>query len=355
MENRKAAEWLVSGRQVGNCRIVMFRIFVCVAMLGVMPLCAQNAGFAVIPDSPRPGEPVTVAAAGLPEGTVYASLYNGQNRRLARARFFYYMTVESVAGPSASADESGASGADNRAVPCWTAVLAVPSTAGSGAMKIRLETVSGQETAVIAEQEFAVAERRFNAEEIPLNQINTDIRTKPDPVKTTQADELWAILARTGNTVYAEGPFVPPVPVNTRRTSYFGDRRVYVYTTGNRDTSIHAGVDYGVPTGTPVRACARGKVVLARFRISTGYSVVMEHLPGVYSLYYHMDSLNVVEGSIIDAGTTLGASGATGLATGPHLHWEIRAATENTDPDAFVNRALLDRNLIFSKLGLKQD
>jgi murein DD-endopeptidase MepM/ murein hydrolase activator NlpD len=352
MGNRKPQKRFVSGRQVGNRRIVMFFVFVCVALLGVAPLCAQTAGFAVIPDSPRPGEPVTVAVAGLPDGTVYASLYNGQNRRLARARFFYYMSAASVAELSVPTDESGAS---NRSVSCWTAVLAVPSTAGSGAMKIRLEMVNGQETVVIAEREFAVAERRFNAEEIPLNQSNTDIRTKPDPVKTTQADELWAILARTGNTVYAEGPFVPPVPVNTRRTSYFGDRRVYVYTTGNRDTSIHAGVDYGVPTGTPVRACARGKVVLAHFRISTGYSVVMEHLPGVYSLYYHMNSLNVVEGGIVDAGTTLGASGATGLATGPHLHWEIRAATENTDPDAFVNRAVLDRNLILSKLGLTQD
>jgi murein DD-endopeptidase MepM/ murein hydrolase activator NlpD len=331
-----------------NSRIVTVCLFVCAAVLRVMPLCAQNAGFAVIPDNPRPGEPVTVAAAALPEGTVYASLYNSQNRRLARARFFYYITAEPAVESSAASDAPNTSA---RTVAC--AVLTVPSTAGSGAMKIRLETVNGQETAVLAEQSLAVAERRFNAEEIPLNQSNTDIRTKPDPVKTTQADLLWTILTRTGNTVYAEGPFVPPVPANTRRTSYFGDRRVYVYTTGGRDTSIHAGVDYGVPTGTPVRACARGKVVLAQFRISTGNSVVLEHLPGVYSLYYHMNTLNVVEGSIIDAGTTLGTSGATGLATGPHLHWEVRAATENTDPDALVNRAVLDKNLILGKLGLR--
>jgi murein DD-endopeptidase MepM/ murein hydrolase activator NlpD len=220
-------------------------------------------------------------------------------------------------------------------------------------MTVRLETVNGKEMAVLGEQRITVAERRFNAEEIPLNQSNTDIRTKPDPVKTAETDELWAILSRTGNTVYSEGPFVPPVQANTRRTSHFGDRRIYVYTTGGREASIHAGVDYGVPTGTPVRACARGKVVLAKFRISTGYSVVMEHLPGLYSLYYHLSALNVMEGSVIDAGTKIGESGATGLATGPHLHWEIRAAAENTDPDALVNRAVLDKNLILGKLGLR--
>jgi murein DD-endopeptidase MepM/ murein hydrolase activator NlpD len=308
-------------------------LFVCAVFLIAAPLSAQSAVFAVIPDNPRPGEPVTVVMASPSAEPVYASLVNGQNRRLSRARFFYYMTAEAESGQAVHA-----------------AVLAIPSTAGSGAMTIRLETERG----VLAEREMVIADRHFNAEEIALNQSNTDIRTKPDPEKTAQADELWAIIARTGNTVYHEGAFVPPVPVNTRRTSYFGDRRVYVYTTGGRDTAIHAGVDYGVPTGTPVRSCARGKVVLAKFRISTGYSVILEHLPGVYSLYYHMSALNVAEGSIIDAGTVLGQSGATGLATGPHLHWEIRVSTENTDPDALVNRAVLDKSLILSKLGLHE-
>lgn len=316
----------------------LFFCFVACAVLGA-PLFAQNVIFAAFPDNPRLGEPVTVALASPPADPVYVSLYNGSNRRLSRARFFYYLSATSAA--------------NGEAVPCWTAVLTVPATAESGLMTLRLETGSGAAAAVLAEQRITVAERRFNAEEIPLNQSNTDIRTKPDPVKTAQTDELWAILSRTGNTVYSEGPFAPPVPANTRRTSYFGDRRVYVYTSGGRDTSIHAGVDYGVPTGTPVRACARGKVVLAKFRISTGYSVVLEHLPGLYSLYYHLNAISVMEGSIIDMGTKIGESGATGLATGPHLHWEIRASTENTDPDALVNRAVLDKNLILGKLELQ--
>jgi murein DD-endopeptidase MepM/ murein hydrolase activator NlpD len=320
--------------------ITMF-LFVYMAMLYVMPVFSQTGEIAIIPDNPRPGEPVTVALVSTAAAPLYASLYDGQGRRIARARFFTYAAGEQSAAP-----------ADGPAT-CIAAVLAVPSTAPSGIFTIRLETVIRQETTVAAERRITVAERRFNADEIALNQSNTDIRTKPDPEKTAQAEELWAIISRTENTVYSEGPFIPPVPANTRRTSYFGDRRVYVYSSGGRDTSIHAGVDYGVPTGTPVAACARGRVVLAKFRISTGYSVVLEHLPGVYSLYSHLNAVSVAEGSIIDAGTVVGESGATGLATGPHLHWEIRASTENTDPDALVNRAVLDKNLIFGKLGLR--
>jgi murein DD-endopeptidase MepM/ murein hydrolase activator NlpD len=126
---------------------------------------------------------------------------------------------------------------------------------------------------------------------------------------------------------------------------------VYRYSNGRTDTSIHAGIDYGVPTGTGVASCGPGKVVLARPRIVTGKSVILEHLPGVYSLYYHLDTIEVAEGAMVDTGTLLGRSGATGLATGPHLHWEIRVSGENTDPDAFISRPLLDKDAILSKIS----
>ena len=99
-------------------------------------------------------------------------------------------------------------------------------------------------------------------------------------------------------------------------------------------------------------ASAAGRVVLARSRILTGNSIILEHLPGIYSIYYHLDNIAVSEGSIIEAGTILGESGATGLATGPHLHWEIRVSGENADPDAFLPRAILDKNEILTKMSV---
>ena len=79
--------------------------------------------------------------------------------------------------------------------------------------------------------------------------------------------------------------------------------------------------------------------MLAESRISTGWSVVVEHLPGVYSLYYHLDSLAASEGEAVRAGTLIGRSGSTGLSTGPHLHWEFRVNGEAVSPDWFLSRA----------------
>ena len=70
--------------------------------------------------------------------------------------------------------------------------------------------------------------------------------------------------------------------------------------------------------------------------MTTGWSVVIEHLPGLYSLYYHMSELKVKEGDIVKEGQLIGLSGATGLATGPHLHWEMRLNMAAVNPDFFT-------------------
>jgi len=286
----------------------------------------EEPAFAVIPPAAKPGEPVTVAYSGnLTDGaqTIYAVLLDSRERRLTKASFF---DLDEQQGVKA-------------------AVLAVPSTARIGSAIVRIETDSG----VIRDLPFVIENREFFSETVELNQANTDLRTVPDPQKTLESEILWAIISRTGKEIYSDGLFTPPV-TSTRRTSDYGARRVYEYANGSTDTTIHAGVDCGVPTGTPVTACAAGKVVLARERIVTGNTVILEHLPGVYSLYYHMDSIAVSEGSVVAEGELLGLSGSTGLATGPHLHWEIRVSTENADPDAFLSRPLLDKQAIIDKL-----
>ena len=152
-----------------------------------------------------------------------------------------------------------------------------------------------------------------------------------------QINRLNKILdTKDYSSIYETSSFVPPNPA-TRRTSFFGDRRVFAYDNGKSSTSLHYGIDYGVPTGSEVRACGKGKVVMAEDRISTGWSVCIEHLPGLYSLYYHMSELKVEVGQIVNQGDLIGLSGATGLATGPHLHWEVRLNMEAVSPDFFVS------------------
>jgi murein DD-endopeptidase MepM/ murein hydrolase activator NlpD len=279
---------------------------------------------AALPNNPRPGEPVTIGLVGGEAVQYQAILRNAQGQGLTKAPFFTF-----------AADKEG------RAVQ--VAILAIPCTARSGTAYIYVENGLGS----IANIALTIAGRDFVTEEIPLDQRNTDLRTVQDHQKTAEANMLWGIINRTGTEIYAADRFIPPVQ-STRRTSFFGDRRIYKYTDGSRASSIHAGIDYGVPSGTQVQACASGKVVLARSRIVTGNSVIIEHLPGVYSLYYHLDRILVQEGTVVQAGTVLGQSGATGLATGPHLHWEIRVAGENADPDALMSRPILDKEAILS-------
>jgi murein DD-endopeptidase MepM/ murein hydrolase activator NlpD len=285
--------------------------------------------FALLPSGGiRPGDPLTVGYSDnfREAGEFQALLLDSRGNRLGKASFFNL-------------------GMDEQGRELKAAVLAVPTTAKSGRAVIRIEGTGG----TVKELVLVIEGRDFASELLPLDESNTDLRTKLDPQKTAEAEQLWAILSHTGSTVYSSGPFIPPV-TSTRRTSFFGDRRVYRYVSGEVSASIHAGIDYGVPTGTEVRACAAGRVVLARFRIVTGNSVVVEHMPGVYSLYYHLDRISAGEGRLVSAGTPLGLSGSTGLSTGPHLHWEIRAAGENSDPDAFVARAVLDKDAVLRHL-----
>lgn len=184
--------------------------------------------------------------------------------------------------------------------------------------------------------------KEFNKEVLELDDKNTAIKTDNSPERSAQIDKLNTILFTTmPGDVYSLKRFTAPTD-SQRYTAYCGDRRVYAYSNGKSSTSLHYGNDYGVPTGTDVKACAEGKVVMAENRISTGWSVVIEHLPGLYSLYYHMSELKVKEGDMVKSGELIGKSGATGLATGPHLHWEVRLNGSAVCPEFFMKDFAFD-------------
>jgi len=302
-----------------------------VAAAEEVPLHAPR--FAVIPESARPGDPITVAYsdtfAWQPEKAqnLTVQLLSSSGKVLSKANFF---------SPGWHDRNHG---------EIKTALFSVPSTAVRGSASIRIQSDHG----IIRDLPFIIEGRDFQSETIPLNQANTDLRTAPNPERVAESQRLWAILAHTGTEIFSDGAFLPPV-TSTRLTSFFGSRRVFQYSGGGSDTSIHAGIDYGVPTGTPVTAPARARVILARPRIVTGNSIILEHLPGVYSLYYHLDTLSVAEGAIVERGQTIAHSGNTGLSTGAHLHWELRVSTENSDPHAFLARSILDKNDILDTL-----
>lgn len=183
---------------------------------------------------------------------------------------------------------------------------------------------------------LTISAKEFEKEEIALSEKNTKIRTDNSPKKVIQIDRLNTIFTTINNSsIYSFENFILPVE-SQRRTSGFGDRRIYVYSTGKRTTALHYGIDFGVPEGTEVFACSSGKVVLAENRISTGNSIVIEHLPGLYSIYYHLSEMNVTEGQKVKKGDRIALSGKTGMVTGPHLHWEVRLNGQAVNPDIFT-------------------
>lgn len=199
-------------------------------------------------------------------------------------------------------------------------------------------TVPAEEEPLILKLE--VVERNFASETIALTEQNTAIKTDTGKKRMEQIRKLTEILlTRSDDAPVFTGPFILPVHA-TRRTSGYGDRRLYRFSDGGSQRNIHYGIDFGIPTGTPVFSSGDGRIVLAEFRITTGWTVVVEHMPGVYSLYYHLDKLDTAKGEIVRAGTLIGKSGCTGLSTGPHLHWEFRVNGEAVDPDWFVDRVL---------------
>lgn len=133
-------------------------------------------------------------------------------------------------------------------------------------------------------------------------------------------ERLWQLPFRVPNT----GPM----------TTGFGVRRYY-----NGEFAqdyYHRGVDYGGGQGSPVMAPAAGRVALVG-RVSEGFrlhgnTVGLDHGQGVTSIFLHLSRIGVQEGQTVTAGQVIGAVGATGVATGPHLHWGLYVHTLSVDP-----------------------
>lgn len=123
-----------------------------------------------------------------------------------------------------------------------------------------------------------------------------------------------------------EGSF--RMPVDHKIVGPFGQKSII----NKRKRSPHTGVDIRGKTGAPVRAANSGSVVLVADHFFTGKSVYVDHGSCIFSMYFHLDSIQVDEGAPIEKGQILGRVGATGRATGPHLHWGVRVNSTRVNP-----------------------
>ncbi len=146
-----------------------------------------------------------------------------------------------------------------------------------------------------------------------------------------ELDKYLAELAKKNSGVYDGGAFSYPLPQNqVTLTSKFGPRTYKIW--GKWVSSNHRGIDIACPTGTPIYACADGKVEISGWNNSYGYYVVISHGSGYTTLYAHNSSLVAKVGQMVKRGDLIAKSGSTGNSSGPHLHLEISINGVLQDP-----------------------
>ncbi len=151
---------------------------------------------------------------------------------------------------------------------------------------------------------------------------------------------LVVVLSSAVSTVAVAAPpgapqlfsgYVYPV-VGPRLSSVFGDRKHPV----KRVTKHHNGVDLAAPRRAAVRVIAEGRVVFADKYSGYGNLVVVSHPDGKTSHYGHLDEIKARPGAYLRPGQLIGYVGETGIATGPHLHFEIRKDGKPLDPEKYL-------------------
>jgi murein DD-endopeptidase MepM/ murein hydrolase activator NlpD len=215
-------------------------------------------------------------------------------------------------------------------------VADVPVTVEGGRFLVGFDRDAGSIAELVARdaagretvQRLAVARRAWRIERIdaPYRAGRTSAE-----FEALRPGELARIAAARAVATSASG-WRGPIrwPATGRLSGLFGAQRVYQGKPG----SFHSGIDIALPTGAPVTAPADGVVVLAADRPFTleGNLLLVDHGGGLSSAFLHLSRIDVRVGERVTAGQPIGAVGATGRATGPHLHWGLRWREARLDP-----------------------
>ena len=155
-----------------------------------------------------------------------------------------------------------------------------------------------------------------------------------NPQKSKEERELLngKIYISYTPTNYADSVYI--MPAQGRYSSGFGAFRGYT-----KDYArYHQGFDIANTNGTPIIAANNGVVRVSRELFVRGNCVVIDHGQGVYSSYFHMSKLIAKEGQYVKKGDVIGLIGSTGMSTGPHCHWEMRAGNMTFDPLSILDK-----------------
>lgn len=207
----------------------------------------------------------------------------------------------------------------------WTAIIGIPLDAATGRHEVRVRASPERSLA------FDIAPRDYETQHITLS--DQRMVTPPAEVLDRIARDVARInaaFAHWSDEVIAVLPF--SLPAEGRESSGFGLRRIF----NNQPRRPHSGLDIAAPTGTPVFAPAKGRVINTGDYYFNGKTVFLDHGRGLITLYCHLDEIHVNEGDLLPRGARLGTIGMTGRATGAHLHWTVSLNNARVDPKLFL-------------------
>jgi hypothetical protein len=184
---------------------------------------------------------------------------------------------------------------------------------------------------------ITIQRRDFPVQRLTLPTTMVDLDPETERRAVAEGDRLRALYHTITPERLWRGHFVRPVAGGEAPTG-FGARRII----NGQPRAPHSGADYAAERGTPVVAANTGRVALVADFFFPGRLVALDHGLGLYTLYFHLDTVMVTDGEIVDRGQRLGTVGATGRATGPHLHFAAQVAGSRIDPGALLSLDLRD-------------
>jgi murein DD-endopeptidase MepM/ murein hydrolase activator NlpD len=199
-----------------------------------------------------------------------------------------------------------------------------------GTYELAVEVKQGEQAkqlsfnVLVAKEKFAVEHLNLPKEKVDLDE-KTTARWKAEQQLVQQA------LAENSRLKLWHSNFVEPV--NGKRTGIFGSVRIM----NGKPRNPHNGEDIGAPMGADVAATNDGIVRITVDHVFSGKGVFVDHGLGFYSMYFHLSEILVKDGDLVTAGQIIGKVGATGRATGPHLHWGVKLNGARVNPYSLLD------------------
>jgi len=204
----------------------------------------------------------------------------------------------------------------------WLAIVGIPLTVKPGNERIS----SGGRNLP-----FIVGYKQYPEQRITLKN-KSQVNPAPAQLKRIEAELAVQIKAYRSFSPNQPSNLVLDKPVNGPLSSKFGVRRFF----NGEERNPHSGLDFAVPAGTPIKTPAAGKVILVGNYFFNGNTVFVDHGQGFISMFCHMSKIDVSVGQQLARGAVVGKVGATGRATGPHMHWNVSLNDARVDPAIFI-------------------